>query len=405
MKSIFSTSIISLFALASASAQGLYYVGTEEKESIPLKWVVGGNVIYDDNITPGFGQKESSISLNPYVGLSFVNITPQTTWDVFARLGVIYYLDAPSTAGAQDLNSQSRVGFNMTHRFSERLRFSSRNFVSYELEPDYSYAYASSRSTGEYFYWSSDNSLGYRWSERFATYTGVRVFGTNYDAANNDRIGWELYNQLRYQLGPQTVLTFENRYGQTMGDGAAQDYNDQYVLGGVEHRFSPNTIAIVRAGAQFHDVDNSGSQTSPYVELVLNSQINNALSFRAFTRYGIEGYDTVQPVTSGSGLAEFTDRRTLRVGLNADYVISPTLSLFGGVDYIPTKFSGGRDVLLNSNPGDLNDDILSAYVGFSVKFNDFLTGTASYSYTKATSDLIGRDYDRNRFSVGVSADF
>ena len=79
-----------------------------------------------------------------------------------------------------DINTQSRAGISLTHRFSERLRFSSRNFISYELEPDYSYGYASSRQTGAYFFWQTDNSLGFRWTERFATYTGVRLSGTKY---------------------------------------------------------------------------------------------------------------------------------------------------------------------------------------------------------------------------------
>ena len=91
--------VCALFA-GSASAQSLYNVGTEAQESIPLKWVVGLNLTYDDNIQPGLVNKDSSGGLNPYVGLSFVNMTPQTTWDVYVRLGMIYYFDAP--AGMDD---------------------------------------------------------------------------------------------------------------------------------------------------------------------------------------------------------------------------------------------------------------------------------------------------------------
>ena len=112
MKFKSSLAVLGLLTTLSASAQGLYYVGSEAQESIPLKWVVGMNVTYDDNITPGFGQKEDSVSLNPSVGLSFVSITPQTTWDVYARLGLVYYFDAPSTGASQDVNSQSRIGVN-----------------------------------------------------------------------------------------------------------------------------------------------------------------------------------------------------------------------------------------------------------------------------------------------------
>ena len=405
MKLKSSLGLLGLLSTLSASAQGLYNVGSEAQESIPLKWVVGLSSTYDDNISPGSGEKQDSMSLNPSVGLSFVNITPQTTWDVYARLGLVYYFDAPNTGNTNDLNSQSRVGVNLTHRFSERLRFSSRNFVSYELEPDYSYGYASSRQMGEYFYWQTDNSVGFRWTERFATYTGLSLTGADYDAQNNDRFTWELYNQLRYQLGPQTVLTGDYRYAQTSGGNQSSDSTNQYVLLGAEQRFSPNTIGIIRAGAQFREVDKGTSNTSPYVELALNSQVTQQLSVRAFTRYGMESYDTMRTLPSGV-VAEFDDRRTLRVGVTSEYSFSPLFSLFGGVDYIPTSFNGGRRVSGVSGPiSDQSEDLVNAYIGASMKFNDFLTGTASYNFTNSTSDFSNNDYDRNRFSVGVSAEF
>jgi predicted porin len=399
-------SFLGLLAVGSASAQGLYYVGSEAQESIPLKWVVGADVTYDDNVSPGFGPEESSFGTNPYVGLSFVSMTPQTTWDVYARLGLIYYFDAPDYM--DDVSSQSRAGLNLTHRFSERLRLSSRNFISYELEPDYSYGYASSRQAGEYFFWQSDNSLGYRWTERVATYTGLRLSGTtSADADNSDRFTWELYNQFRYQLSPQTVLTADYRYSQTSGDGVSSDSSDHYILGGLEHRFSPNTIGIVRAGAQFHDVDDGDSTSSPYLEFAFNSQINQQFGVRAFARYGIETYDTVQAIAP-AGLVEYDDRQTLRLGVSATYAVSPTFSVFSGIDYIPTSYASGRSVtnppFLGSIP-DADEDMLNAYIGLSMKINDYLTGTATYNYTNSSSDINGRDYDRNRFSVGVSAEF
>ena len=406
MKSKFSLGLFSLLSVASASAQGLYYVGSEAQESLPLKWVVGSNLIWDDNVAPGFGPKESSFAINPYVGLSFVSITPQTTWDVYVRLGLVYYFDQPDTSGTSDVNSQSRAGINMTHRFSERLRFSSRNFISYELEPDYSYGYASSRQLSEYFYWQTDNSIGFRWTERFATYTGFSLTGADYgNQGNNNRFTWELYNQARYQLSPQTVLTGDYRYAQTADpDGDASNSTDQYLLLGVEQRFSPNTIGILRAGAQFRSVDNGDDNTSPYMELALNSQVNQQFSVRAFTRYGIESYDTVRSTPEGV-LAEFSDRRTLRFGLASEYAVTPMTSIFGGVDYIPAAFRDGNAISGPGPIGDYNENIVNAYIGVSVKLNDFLTGTVSYNYTHSDSDFPNQTYNRNRISVGLSAEF
>jgi hypothetical protein len=399
--------ICSLLLTGAVTAEGLYYVGTETLESLPLKWSVGVNLIYDDNVAPStLRAKESAFSVNPYVGVSFVNVTPQTTWDVYARLGLIYYFDNPQ--GTEDVHGQSRVGVNLTHRFSERLRFSSRNFISYELEPDYSYAYANTRSIKEYFFWQTDNSLGYRWSERFATYTGFQLSGLDYqDVRDNDRFTWMVYTQGRYQLSPQTVLTAEYRYSQTTGNGVSSDSTNQYLLGGVEHRFSPNTIGILRVGAQFRDVDNGDNSTSPYLEFALNSQINQQFRVRAFARYGLESYDTVQTLfLPAMTRVEYDQRKTLRIGVNGEYALSPMLSIFGGVDYIPSTYEDGRRVDGSVGPvPDSDEDVINAHIGLSVKFNDYLYGSLSYSHTNSSSDLRGRDYDRNRVSVGVRAEF
>lgn len=387
--------------------QGLYYTGTEAQESLPIKWGVGGSVIYDDNVNPGAGKTDSSFGINPYVGVSFVHNAPRTTWDVYSRLGLIYYLDAP--AGIDDINSQSRLGLNVIHRVDERLRLVSRNFVSYELEPDYSYGYASTRQSQEYLIWQLDNSVGYRWTERFGTYTGLRLNGMQYDnskgGANSDRSIWELYNQFRYQLTPQTVLTADYRYGQTEAGGLAGDSTDQYILVGAEHRFSPTSIGIVRLGAQLRDVDQGQNATSPYLEFAFNSRVTQDFSLRAFTRYGLETYDSVAAWNASS--YNFDERETLRIGVSGDYKLSPKLTLFSGIDYIPTTYASGRKVA-GAGPAtapDLDEDILNAYLGLSVKLTDQLTGNVSYNFTNVDSDLALRSYDRNRISVGVSAEF
>lgn len=407
---------LAVAASFSAARADLYYIQDEAQESLPLKWTAGANLIWDDNVNPtaiGVGANESLLSVNPFVGLSFVNINPQTTWDVYARLGLIYYFDQPAAAGSDNLFTQSRVGVNWTHRVSERLRFSSRNFASYEIEPDYANGFATTRQLGEYFHWQTDNSVGYRWTERFATYSGFNLMGVDYDDAvlNQDRFIWTVYNQFRYQLSERTVLTADYRYSQGSGDDLASDFSDHFLLGGLEHRFSPNTILIARAGAQFRQSDaiNGADNTSPYVEGTLRTQINSQFSIRGFARYSIEGFDTVRNV--GAGIYEFDDRQTFRLGAAADYAVSPMFNVFGGVDYIPATFDDGRvlnqtvPASLPATAGGLDEDVINAYVGLSIKFNDNLFGTLSYNYTDSTSDFVGQSFDRNRVSVGVRAEF
>jgi hypothetical protein len=283
----------------------------------------------------------------------------------------------------------------------------SRNFLSYELEPDYAQGFATNRQVGEALFYSSDTALGFRWTERFATYTGIRFNGLAFqDLANNDRTTWTLYNQFRYQLSPQTVATASVRYSQTQGDGLARDSSNQFYLVGVEHRFSPNTIAIVNAGVQLRETDGiaGNNATSPYFELTLRSQVNQQFSIRGFARYGIEIFDTVQFV--GGLPVEFDGRLTLRVGVSAEYQISPKLAIFGGVDVINTSFEEGRGATAPfAAVGDFDETLFNAFIGASLKITEYLYGTLSLNHTTSDSDFAFRDYDRNRVNLGLRAEF
>lgn len=406
MKILSTISLLSLAAACSANAEGMYYVPESDDETIPLKWSAGMNAIWDDNTTPSAaGPEDETFSLNPYVGLEFSGAAPQTTWDVFAKLGVIYYLDEPAAAGSDDMYGQFRAGANLTHRFDEQLRLVSRNFVSYELEPEYSYGFATNRQSSEYIYWDTDNALGYRWTDRLATYTGLKLTMLDYDSvANSDRFTWTAYNQFRYVLSPQTVGTMSIRYAQTTSSEQSSDSTDTYLLIGAEHRFSPNTIMIANVGAQIREVDgpNGSDSTSPYMELTLRTQVNEQFTLSAFARYGAEVYDTVVSLPL---LAEYDSRLTLRVGTQGTYQVSEKLALFSGVDLISTAYEDGRAVVGGAPQADQDEMLLNAYIGASLRFTEYLEGTLSYNFTHADSDIPNRSYDRNRISVGLKAEF
>jgi len=400
--------VASIAAVGTVSSQGLYFLQDEVQESIPAKWTVGMNLVWDNNfnptITSGPGFEEEAWSLNPYAAVTLTNVSPQTTLDLYARVGVNYYLQDSELPGASDTTGNGRLGLDLTHRFSERLRFSSTNFLAYEMEPEYSYGLSTARSGGDpYTYWSSDNSVGYRWTDRVGSFTGINF--TNYlgNGAVSDRSSWSIYHQMRYQFAPRTVLTGQYKYEQWTGD--ASDSTNHYITLGLEHRLNPTSVFLLDIGAQLREVDGGDSTTSPYFQAALNSQLNSRFSVRGFMRYGIEDYDTIRNVDSSS--YEYNDQRTLRIGLSGDYALSPRLSLFGGVDYISTNFDKG---LIVSGPGALTDegateDILNLYIGLRAKFTDTLTGECSINYTDSASDFLGNDYDRLRLSMGVNYSF
>jgi hypothetical protein len=407
MKILSATGFLTASLVVSAYAGGLYHVPNEEAEdTLPIKWSVGMSAVWDDNTTPTDpGPDDQTFSLNPYTAMEFSSAAPQTTWDVMAKLGLLYYFDEPVAAGSDDSYGQMRAGFNLTHRFDERLRFVTRNFISYELEPDYSYGVATNRQSSEYVYWDVDNALGYRWTERLATYTGIKLTMLDYsETANSDRFTSTLYNQFRYVLSPQTVGTATIRYAQTTGAEQSSDSTDTYLLIGAEHRFSPSTILIGSAGAQFRQVDavNGKDSTSPYLELTLRSQVNQQLIVSGFARYGAEVYDTVVNLPL---LAEYDSRLTLRLGTQATYEISEKLSLFSGIDLISASFENGRAVVGGAPQPDQSETLFNAYLGTSLKLTEYLAASLTYNFTTADSDLQNRSYDRNRISVGLQAEF
>ena len=77
-------------------------------------------------------------------------------------------------------------------------------------------------------------------------------------------------------------------------------------------------------------------------------------------------------------------------------------------DFIQSEYDSGRQVepAGNATGPSLSETTVNAYVGMSVKLTDFLYGNLSYNYSQVVSDVNDyREYDRNRVSVGVSAEF
>jgi len=407
-KTAFTFSAVASFGVA--CAQGLYYVGDETFESSPIRWTVGASTVFDDNINPsvtaGPGKNEEAWSLNPTVGATFSAKSPQTTIDLFARAGVNYYLTSSDLSGADDTTPNGRMSLDLTHRASERLRFSSRNFISYEMEPEYAYGISNQRGSDPSTFWTSDNSAGYRWTERVGSFTGFALSGYLSDAPNSDRNSWAIYHQMRYAVSPRSTMTAQYRYAEWTG-GNPSDSENHYLTAGLEHRLSANSIAVLSAGLQLRDVANGDSSTNPYFELAVNNRVNSSFSIRGFTRYSVEDLDTIRPV--GTATYEFSDQQVLRVGLTGEYVLTPRLSGFGGIDYVGSGFDAGN---LISSPtsapataGGLEEGLVNLHVGLRAKLSDQLTGECSINFTNSGSDFEARDYDRLRLSAGVSYSF
>ena len=407
MKNSLTNGILSLALVSAAHAgEGLYAVGIEPEDSIPLAWLAGMDLTYDDNLLASSNNEFETFSVTPYIGASLQSVSPQTLVEFYAKLGMNYYFDTP--VGVDDTSNQSRLNLNIRHNFTERLGITTNNMVAYEMEPNYDYGVASSRQTEEHFYLLSDNYVSYRWSDVLSTRTGFELSSLQYQNTDeSNRITVTGYHQFRYRLQPLTVLTAEYRFANSSGDGQSSDSSEHYLLVGAEHRVSPNTVGMFKVGVQARDVDAGSSSTSPFAQFSFRTIMNEQFSLSGYAHYGIEGYDTVQTSVNGFiGIpVEFDERETLRLGLTGSYVISPQLSTFAGVNYVPTQYSGGRRISNGAAVPDQDENLLNTYIGLSMKVTENLTGTLTYNHTISNSDMVNRDYDRNRISLGVNTQF
>lgn len=400
---------LSLILIPCAYGSALHSMGNLDQDSLPLIWTLSIDGVYDDNTSPGIvGPEDQTFAVDTNIGVSFKNVNAQTTLDVYARLGVLYYMDAPVAFGADEAYEQARAGLNLNHSFNERLRFVSNNYLGYELEPNYVQGFASGRTgSAQYFFLSSENALGYRWSERFGTYSGIRTSIFDLDQVQNaDRLTLEYFNQFRYQLNPLSVLTSEYRYSTTAGSELSSDIDSHFFLLGAERRFSATNTLVVSAGAQMQESDHSSSDqnTNPYVEFSLNTAVNSQFSLQSFVRYSSEVYDTVVDISS-VGLSEFDQRPTLRVGVNGAYKLNPSISLNAGVNYVGSSFENGRRLDTSASVVDADENLLNAFIGTTLRITEYLNGNLTYNFTNSSSDLVGRDSDRNRVSIGLSTQF
>ncbi len=406
------TLFLGLVPCAAVSGQGLYSIAPNDDEagdSLPLTYIVGVSVGFDDNPNPLFGTdgEDESGFVDGFVQANWTSVAPQTTWDVFARLGARYYFDDFDDNRADQESFNARLGINFTHRFSERLRFSSRNLLAYEQEPDFDFGAANGVRAGDYFRYSTDNSIGYRWSDRLGTQTGVSFSGVTYDELDDsDFTQLTFRHDFRYRVSPATVVTAGYRYGIVDND-TGSDSDSHFLVGGVEHRISPVSAVVLRAGVQFTDPDDGSSRTRPFVEGTLRTRLTEQLSANVFVRYSNEGFNrglTVEdPATGGFQRFVFEQSQTLRVGSRLNYVVNSQVSLFGGVSFIYTDYDDPSEETPFAEEGD--ESILHINAGASYRLTDNLYLTGSYNFTTAFSDFDGREYDRNRYQLGIQATF
>jgi len=367
-------------------AQGLFDVNPNEieEESLPLTYNANLGFGYDDNVNPASaGPERSSSYLKGSIGANLVVRNEQTSWDINAAVTATNYFE--EVRDDKTVYS-ANLAFNLNHRISDRLRYVTRNFFNYGLDLNTFYGPITSREINEYTYFSTDNALGYRWTERLATYTGIAYSIVDYDGSSRDVSRYTFYNQFRYTLSEISVLTAAIRYN--ISDYDTTDKDRVTLSVGLERALSDTSSVVFNVGAQFAE------STSAYGSLSYINKINTQLKARVFARYSQEDTDTV---IAGD---RYEDKTAFRFGAAADYILSPELTFTIGGNYTMSNYEGATTL------ADGDWTLFNVYVGATYSINSNLSVRVSANHTTSDSTVIpNRDYDRNRYELGLNYSF
>jgi hypothetical protein len=349
---------------------------------------------YDDNVDTSSFDRQGSFFTNGSLALNYEFGNARTRLDLTAIAGITYYYDRSSD---QDYDINTSFSLSITHKATPRLTLAASAYVTYQSEPNFALNTGINRRGGNFFYALNKFSGSYQWAPRFSTATSYTLGIIHYDnsgiGAVEDRFEHTIGNEFRFLVLPTTTLVGEYRVQFIDYDTAARDSTSQFALAGIDHSFNPRFGVSLRAGGEFRSTDNFGDSSEPYFEGTVNYALGRRTSVSWTSRYSIEEPD----------VAASPRRTTFRTGLQAKYSLTPKLTSSLGVFYQhDDNKQSNAPVLLSPQ---FTEQTIDLSLGLSYAITRNFSVEAGYSWTEVYSDIVLREYSRNRFYLGLNANF
>jgi len=443
-----------IFASIGAVALGAVAVQGESAASMGMGgdnskvWSVGASLrgFYDDNYTTapnGPGKRDSyGASISPSISFKFP--MDQTTIGFRYIYGATWYADRQDVAGGSHAWDQSHeFDALFSHAFSSRFSLDVSDSFVISQEPELinsggpvTFPY---RTEGDNIRNHGEITLNGGITKRLSFVLGYQNTYYDYDnesGKNNftpvtgavdtslsgllDRIEHEGLFNLRFQALPKTVLIAGYNFKQVnylsdevvanaspfpglINDFRKADTRDSrshIVYGGVDQNFTKDLILRVRGGVQFTEYYNApssepnDSNTSPWGNISLTYNYLPGSSVQVGFNHSRNQTDVVTPNTANGSLT--SDQETSLIYGNISHRITPKLTGRLTAQWQDSEFFGGLEDGNTENYLDLG-------VNFSYNFTQHFSGEVGYNYSKLSSDAPGRDFDRNRVYLGISA--
>ena len=399
-----------LVALGVAASQASSMYGLNSMQT-SKPWSIGASLrgFYDSNVNlaPDNEQDSFGFEISPTVGINLP--FEQTLLTANYTYEYRYYDDNGN--GDSACQSTHLFDASLIHSFTERISLELHDSFVFSEEPGLLDPAASfpGRSEAIRNFASVQSSWGV--TPEISVVTGYR--NSYYDYQNSmlsaflDRMEHAANVDLRWQLARTTVGVFGYEFGAVgylenddLGFGITSEDRNKYshkIYVGADHTFNPSLQGNARAGVEiddyYNDPTDSGNTVSPWGQ----ASLTYTYSADGSVKLGVSHAHNQTDEFSFSNDGKITrDQESTTVYVDLTHRITP--KLVGGVT--------GRAQWSTFNGGEFDDKTDSIYgvaVNLTYNFNEHFSADLGYNYDKLNSDIMGREYDRSRVYLGVSA--
>jgi hypothetical protein len=437
MKKIFTTAALATLGVAGLRAQTplerSYYapapaLSVQERTKW---WSVSAALrgFYDDNysyLPSGFEQDSWGFEVAPSLS---INLPFEQSYLQFNYTYSLRYYEGRED---EEIDQAHVANVLFTHAFTTDTKLEVKNSFVYAIEPEVLEPGVITNPIGTRRRSDLENlrnrgniNFNTKLTETFGTALGYE--NTYYDyqqegagsySAILDRMEHLGRFDLRWQSMPSTVPLLGYQYGMvdyssdeslvfgqpyvpgTVTDPETRNSRSHYAYLGVEHTFSGQLNASLRAGAQLTDFPDANPEPDdlikPYVDASMVYNFAEESAFQFGVRHALNATD-VAVLAAQDQTATLNQSTTTTYGV-LSHKLTPRLtgSLLGQWQY--SEFNGG------SADGEV-DNLYLVGLNFNYMINEFLAAEAGYNFDRLDSDLdyggFPRSFSRNRVYIGI----
>ncbi|HRZ56023.1 MAG TPA: outer membrane beta-barrel protein [Candidatus Paceibacterota bacterium] len=427
-----------LITFASLAAVGALSLQGQAVDGSGRPWSVSAKLrgFYDDNyrttpsdLTPEAREylgdvDEESWGINFAPGIKYVLLRDQTTLTASLDYDMRWYEAQPSS---KEFDHTVRAEIAASHAFSERFRLDFFESPVYSEEPSIlepnggqaSYVRTDGNAWRNYAGIGLTTGLTEQLGSRLGysnTYYNYRDDGPASISALLDRMEHLATADLRWQFQPAIIGLVGYQYGYfdytsgdqlwytetpdpTVPESDARNQESHYGFLGVDYTALPGLTAQIRAGVNYArypnaDVDNV---TAPFVDAALAYEYMEGSKVSAGVKHDLRPTDVA--IAASDDMSSFTvsQEATTVYAFIAHRIFPKLVGTLRGSWQNGTYNEGMYD-------GD-SDNFYTVDVNLAYEITANFAAEAGYAYDKLDSDIPLREYDRNRFYVGVKATY